>query len=69
MKLTDEDVEEIFSRLDGECWSCHNNPGFTPAIPGEDNTCGICRGRGRVLTDAGHQLREFLHRWGYEPAS
>lgn len=37
----------------------------TDSLEGDDSECGECDGLGRILTDQGHDLLDFLNRMGF----
>jgi hypothetical protein len=67
-------AQQIITSLDEPCWQCgrkgthsdvarqHDWVAPDDAAPGS-NVCGICLGKGYLLTDAGRDLIAWLERW------
>ncbi len=50
--------------LDAECWYCAGTgQGDDGIYISSDGTCKICRGRGRIMTDAGRAIYDVVERY------
>lgn len=71
MLAEQQDALRVIEALDRPCWQCggsrrRDESGWEGAWVGDDadaNVCGICHGRGRLLTDSGVAMRRFMRRW------
>jgi DnaJ-class molecular chaperone len=52
-----DDEQGVFLVLDKQCTECWGNGEY------DGVTCGVCEGRGRVLTSAGESVIDFIQRW------
>jgi hypothetical protein len=50
-------IDDIFDGLDEKCWQC-----FEGKVLATGQTCDICAGTGRLLTEAGEKLLDFIRR-------
>lgn len=58
--------------LDEQCWSCNPeyfHKGHNTSEPDENGKCGICHGKGFVLTEAGEAILELVKRHGDRDAA
>ncbi|APU88939.1 hypothetical protein Rctr197k_135 [Virus Rctr197k] len=52
---------ELKLKLDERCPDCRGNGSHYDE--GGTVTCGVCNGRGRILTELGEELLDFCSRW------
>ena len=52
-------VSGQFIELDKPCWSCMENPN-SPILIEDDGSCSCCGGKGKILTEYGQELIEFI---------
>lgn len=53
---------EVKIEFEQECYKCYGDSAYMP-----DRPCDRCQSTGRVPTELGHQLLEFLERHGIKP--
>lgn len=52
-------ISDIELKFDAPCWSCTNG---ATVMPDDSGVCMICDGTGRMTTEAGDELIEFIVR-------
>jgi hypothetical protein len=58
MTFSEDEVFAIVEQLDEQCWQCFEGTITSPT----NQPCDLCAGTGRLLTDAGEKLLDFIKR-------